>query len=304
MEMGMRACSPVWGRRGTARPSGEPVASARRPGRRGAGPCGRARPFAPRPRAVVLLALGLALTLCPAGLWAQSATDQGLDFPFFDMNVRPAANNGEVALSIQLLVLLAVLSLAPSFVILMTAFVRIAIVFDFVRRALSLQSVPPNQVLMGVALFLTLFIMWPTVDAVYNQAYKPFADGKIGLTEMYTHAEAPIRDFMWRQMAKDEDTIKLFMKMRGLEKPAVRADVPTYILIPAFVLHELTVAFKIGILLYVPFIVIDMVVASLLMAMGMIMLPPVMISTPFKLILFVLVDGWGLLTSQLVASFR
>ena len=265
-------------------------------GRRGGAP-GRRR------AALALVVLVLAVS-APVGLCAQAAGDAELTFPYVDLNVRPAESSGEVALSIQLLVLLAVLSLAPSIVVLMTAFLRIHIVFDFVRRALSLQNVPPNQVLMGVALFLTLFVMWPTVDAVYKEAYKPFADGQIGLQQMYKNAESPIREFMWRQMGKDEDTIKLFMSMRGLEKPTVRADVPTWILIPAFVLHELKVAFNIGILLYVPFIVIDMVVASLLMAMGMIMLPPVMISTPFKLILFVLVDGWGLLTSQLVASFR
>lgn len=261
----------------------------------------------------LLFCLSLAVACCvlaPVGADAQAArggttaTPRALDFPFFDLNVREAQDSKEVTLSIQLLVLLAVLSLAPSFVVLMTAFLRIAIVFDFVRRALSLQQVPPNQVLMGVALFLTLFVMWPTVEAVYNQAYLPFADGKIGLTEMYKNAEAPIRDFMWRQMDRDDKNVMLFIKLRGLPKPTVRADVPTYIVIPAFILHELTVSFKIGILLFVPFIVIDMVVASLLMAMGMIMLPPVMISLPFKLILFVLVDGWGLLTMQLVASFR
>jgi flagellar biosynthetic protein FliP len=261
----------------------------------------RHAPWLPRSLALCLILAGLMLASGP--VWAQ-ATEDGIDFPFFDLNVRPAQDEGEVALSIQLLVLLAVLSLAPSFVVLMTAFLRISIVFDFVRRALSLQQVPPNQVLMGVALFLTMFVMWPTIDTVYQEAYRPFADGEINLQQMYGNAEAPIRDFMWRQMGKDESTIKLFISMRGLEKPAVRADVPTYILIPAFVLHELKVAFEIGILLYVPFIVIDMVVASLLMAMGMIMLPPVMISTPFKLILFVLVDGWGLLTMQLVNSFH
>jgi flagellar biosynthetic protein FliP len=139
---------------------------------------------------------------------------------------------------------------------------------------------------------------------VYNQAYLPFSEGKIGLEDMYKKAEAPVRDFMWRQLERDDKNVMLFVKIRGLPKPTVRADVPTYVLIPAFILHELTVAFKMGILLFVPFMVIDMVVASLLMAMGMIMLPPVMISLPFKLIVFVLVDGWGLLTMQLVASFR
>ena len=234
----------------------------------------------------------------------QPGDQTALDFPFVDLTLRPAADSGQVVLSIQLLLFLAVLTLAPSFIILMTSFLRIAIVFDFVKRALSLQQVPPNQVLMGIALFLTLFIMWPTFDAVYTNSIRPFADGEIGLEEMYQKAEAPIRTFMWRQIGDDDKNVMLFMKMRDLPQPRVRADVPTYVLIPAFILHELTVAFKIGILLFVPFIVIDMVVASTLMSMGMIMLPPVMISLPFKLILFVLVDGWSLLTMQIVNSFR
>ncbi len=218
--------------------------------------------------------------------------------------MRTARNNQEVVLSVQLLLLLTVLAIAPSILILTTCFLRIAIVFDFIRRALSLQSSPPNQVMMGLALFLTLFIMWPTFNDIYQNSLKPFGDGKIGLDQMFSTAEKPLRIFMFKQMGNDAGSIQLFMSMRGLAKPRTLADVPTYVLIPAFVIHEMTVAFKIGILLYIPFIIIDLVVASTLMSMGMIMLPPVMISTPFKLILFVLVDGWGLLTMQLVRSFR
>ncbi len=230
--------------------------------------------------------------------------DDGLAVPFIDIAVREPANNQEVALSIQLLLLLAVLTLAPSIVLLMTSFLRIAVVFDFVKRSLSLQQVPPTQVLMGIALFLTLFIMWPTIADVYEDAFKPFSEGSIGMEEMYDEAIGPLRLFMYRQMDGDHDSIALFMKMRDLPKAQNFSEVPTYVLIPAFVLHELTVAFKIGILLFVPFIIIDMVVASTLMSMGMIMLPPIMISLPFKLILFVLVDGWGLITNQLIASFQ
>jgi flagellar biosynthesis protein FliP len=229
--------------------------------------------------------------------------EQDINFPFIDLNVREAEGNNEVALSIQLLLLLSVLTLAPSIIILMTAFLRIAIVFDFIKRALSLQQVPPTQVLMGIAFFLTLFVMWPTFEQIYNDSFRPFAEEEIGLEEMYENAEAPIRMFMARQIGSDVNNLRLFMAMRGMAKPNTLADIPTYILIPAFVLHELTVAFKIGILLFIPFIIIDMVVASTLMSMGMIMLPPVMISMPFKLILFVLVDGWGLLTMQVVQSF-
>ena len=229
--------------------------------------------------------------------------EQALRIPFVSLEIREPTGNEEVALSLQLLLLLSVLSLAPSIIILMTSFLRIAIVFDFVKRALSLQQVPPTQVLMGVALFMTLFIMWPTLTTIYDEAFVPFSEGEIGIEEAYREFEAPVRLFMYRQMSANPDTIRLFMRMGNMPAPATFADVPTHALIPAFILHELTVAFKIGILLFIPFIIIDMVVASTLMSMGMIMLPPIMISLPFKLILFVLIDGWALLTQQLVASF-
>jgi flagellar biosynthetic protein FliP len=220
-----------------------------------------------------------------------------------DLTIRNPESGQEVAFSLQLLLLITVLSLAPSIILLMTSFLRISIVLDFIKRALSLQQVPPNQVLLGIALFLTAFIMWPTLTTVYDNAFRPLADGEITVETAYREAEAPLRLFMYRQMQGKPENIRLFMAMRGLDRPETLADVPTYVLIPAFILNELTVAFKIGIVLYIPFIVIDMVVASALMSMGMIMLPPVMISTPFKLILFILVDGWGLLTDQIVRSF-
>jgi flagellar biosynthetic protein FliP len=230
--------------------------------------------------------------------------------PFIDLTVRNPADGQEVAFSLQLLLLLTVLSLAPSIIILMTSFLRVSIVLDFIKRALSLQQVPPNQVIMGVSLFLTVLIMWPTFATVYDRALRPLSDGEINVSTAYREAEAPLRLFMFSQMrSRDgrlsggEQNILLFMRMRGLDRPNKLADIPTYVLIPAFILNELTVAFKIGILLFIPFIVIDMVVASALMSMGMIMLPPVMISMPFKLILFILVDGWALLTGQLVRSF-
>ena len=238
---------------------------------------------------------------------SQQSTGQsvgGLNFPFIDLSVRDSESNEEVVLSIQLLLLLGVLSLAPSFVILMTSFLRIAIVFDFVKRALSLQQVPPNQVLMGIALFLTLFIMWPTFDEINQNAIQPFVRGELETVELYERAEAPIRTFMFRQLGNQFDNVRLFMAMRNLPKPNTRADVPTYVLIPAFIIHELTVAFKIGILIFIPFIIIDMVVATTLISMGIIVLPPVLISLPFKLILFVLVDGWSLITMQVIGSFK
>ena len=237
------------------------------------------------------------------GIQTQDTDGNALAIPFVDIAVRQPESNQEVALSVQLLLILAIITLSPSIILLTTSFLRIAIVFDFIKRALSLQQVPPTQVMMGIALFLTVFIMWPTFTDVYENSMKPFSDGEIGIEEMYSNGVQPIRIFMFRQMQNHPENIKLFMTMRGLPKPNNLSEVPTYVLIPAFVLNELTVAFKIGILLFIPFIVIDMIVASTLMSMGMIMLPPVMISLPFKLILFVLVDGWSLITGQIVKSF-
>jgi flagellar biosynthetic protein FliP len=225
--------------------------------------------------------------------------------PFIDLTVRSPESGQEVAFSLQLLLLLTALSLAPSILILATSFLRISIVLDFIKRALSLQQVPPNQVILGIALFLTVFIMWPTFEEIYNNSFRPLREGTISAQEAYRSAETPLRIFMARQMQSrsSQRNIELFMSMRNLGRPNTLEDVPTHVLVPAFILNELTVAFKIGILLFIPFIVIDMVVASALMSMGMIMLPPVMISMPFKLILFILVDGWGLLTDQMVRSF-
>ena len=231
------------------------------------------------------------------------ANRQAGTIPFVNLNIREPQNNQEVAFSIQLLLLITLITLAPSILLLMTSFLRLSIVLDFIKRALSLQQVPPTQVLNGIALFLTLFIMWPTFTEVYNKSFKPMADGEINLETAYTEAEKPLRLFMYKQMAHDPSHIRLCMSLARMEKPNTLADVPTHVLIPAFILHELTVAFQIGIFLYLPFIIIDMVVASILMSMGMIMLPPVQISMPFKLILFVLVDGWNLLVGQLFQSF-
>lgn len=228
----------------------------------------------------------------------------GLTLPFVDLQLRSPQNNREVALSLQILLLLTIIGLSPSILILTTSFLRIAVVMDFIKRALSLQQMPPNQVMMGISLFLTLFIMFPVFNTIYTKGFVPFSEGKIDTAEFYKEVETPLRVFMFKQMAgNNHNDIKLFMTMSNLPKPASLADVPTHVLIPAFVLHELTVAFKIGILIFIPFIIVDMVVSSALMAMGMIMLPPVMISMPFKLMLFVLVDGWSLLVTQMVRSF-
>ena len=222
--------------------------------------------------------------------------------PNISVEITEPQSGKEVAFSVRLLLILTVLTLAPSILILVTCFLRFSIVLDFIKRALSLQQVPPTAVLNGIAFFMTLFAMWPTFSTIYDKAYKPLSDGQIGIEEAYREAETPLRLFMYSQMAEDTSYMKMFMNMAKLPKPNNLSEVPTYVLIPSYILHELTVAFKIGVLLYIPFIIIDMVVASVLMAMGMMMLPPVQISMPFKLILFVLVDGWGLLTQQLFTS--
>lgn len=227
---------------------------------------------------------------------------QSPSIPNISVEITSPQTGQEVAFSVRLLLLLTILTLAPSILILLTCFLRFSIVLDFIKRALSLQQVPPTAVLNGIAFFMTLFAMWPTFTTIYDKAYKPLANNEITIEEAYKEAEAPLRRFMYTQMQDDTSYIKIFMNMAKLDKPNTLSDVPTYILVPSYILHELTVAFKIGILLYIPFIIIDMVVASILMAMGMMMLPPVQISMPFKLILFVLVDGWGLLTQQLFVS--
>ena len=237
-----------------------------------------------------------------SGTTEMSRRITGLDFPNLSFSATAPRSGNEVAFSVQLLLLLTLLTLAPSIFILMTCFLRFSIVLDFIKRALSLQQVPPTAVLNGIAIFMTLFCMWPTFRQIYTDSFQPLSNNEITLTEAIEKAESPIRIFMFRQMVNDKNSIRTFMTMAGLGRPANASDVPTYVLIPAYILHELTVAFKIGILLYIPFIVIDMVVASILMSMGMMMLPPVQISMPFKLMLFVLVDGWHLLTQQLFVS--
>ena len=220
----------------------------------------------------ILLCLLLAFILAPPGAFvAPGVGTAPLTVPFVDLTIRQPGSNPEVAVSLQLLLLLSVLSLAPSLVIIMTSFLRISIVRDFVKRALSLQQVPPNQVILGIALFLTVFIMWPTFNQIYTEAYVPFSEGRMNIEQAYRGTEGPLRIFMYRQMEGDPDNIRLFMRLSGLPRPNTLADVPTRVLIPAFILHEMTVAFQIGILLFIPFIIIDMVVASTLMSMGMIM---------------------------------
>lgn len=225
-----------------------------------------------------------------------------ITIPNVNLSLTQPRNGNEVAFSVRLLLLLTILTLAPSILILTTCFLRFSIVLDFIKRALSLQQVPPTAVLNGIALFMTLFVMWPIFMQVYDTAFKPMNDGQLSLEQALNTAQVPIKRFMLQQIHDPGDAeLSMFCEIARIH-PKNPSELPLYVLIPSYILHELTVAFKIGIILYIPFIVIDMVVASILMSMGMMMLPPVQISMPFKLLLFVLVDGWGLLTGQLFTS--
>ena len=206
-----------------------------------------------------------------------------------------------VSTSVKLLLLLTVLSIAPSILILMTCFTRIIVVLSFVRTSLATQQMPPNQVLIGLALFLTFFIMAPVFHDVYDEALEPLFDEKITLDEAYTNASVPMKDFMAKHTRQKD--LALFMNYNKLEKPETVEDIPITTLVPAFANSELKTAFQMGFMIFVPFLIIDMAVASILMSMGMMMLPPVMISLPFKILLFVLVDGWYLITHSILDGF-
>ncbi|MBW8350507.1 flagellar type III secretion system pore protein FliP [Bacillus sp. IITD106] len=206
-----------------------------------------------------------------------------------------------VSTSVKLLLLLTVLSIAPSILILMTSFTRIIIVLSFVRTSLATQQMPPNQVLVGLALFLTFFIMAPTFSQVNEQALTPLFNDEINLEQAYEKAAIPFREFMSKHTRQKD--LELFLSYSKAEKPATIQDIPLTVLVPAYALSELKTAFQIGFMIFIPFLVIDMVVASILMSMGMMMLPPVMISLPFKILLFVLVDGWYLVIKSLLQSF-
>ena len=204
--------------------------------------------------------------------------------------------------AVQLLLLIGGLSLVPAALFTLTGFTRILIVLGFIRTGLGTPTAPPNQVLVGIALFLTIFVMMPTFSKINDDAIKPLRAGKISQTEAIHRGEGPMREFMFDQTRTTD--IALFAKLAKLQRPKTRKDIPTYVLIPAFIISELKTAFQIGFLIFLPFLVIDLVVSSTLMSMGMVMLPPVFISLPFKILLFVLVDGWNLITQSLVQSFH
>ncbi len=281
------------------------------------------------------------LLLAPGSAWA-AASAAGV--PAVSIAVGPSQSSGQVATSVEILLALTVLSLAPAVLLLMTSFTRIVVVLGFARNALGSGQLPPNQVLVGLALFLTLFVMAPTVQAIYSEAWQPFQQGDIDLSTALQRAEDPLSAFMLRQTRPADLTLfENLQKQRygsaagtsaespggaaagtvaatsaptppaapALPKPSggagavpTSSSIPLTVLVPAFVISELRIAFEMGFVLFVPFVIIDMVVASTLMAMGMVMLPPMLISLPFKILLFVLVDGWSLLAQSLVQSFR
>jgi flagellar biosynthetic protein FliP len=204
--------------------------------------------------------------------------------------------------AVQLLLLIGGISLVPALLFTITGFTRILIVLGFIRQGLGTATAPPNQVLVGIAFFLTLFVMMPTFTKVKDQAYEPLKAGKITQTVALQRAEVPMREFMFDQTRTSD--LALFAKLAKIDRPQTRKDIPTHVLIPAFTISELKTAFQIGFLIFLPFLIIDLVVGSTLMSMGMVMLPPVFISLPFKILLFVLVDGWSLVTRSLVESFH
>lgn len=260
--------------------------------REGARPPG----IAARLRLPALLATG------GVSLWlAAQAAAQPLPLPRLEIGLDQAEKPEDLALTLQLMIIITILSLAPALLMMLTSFLRIVIVLSFVRQAIGTQNLPPAQVIVGLSLFLTLFVMMPTFSQIYDEAVKPYFDKKMTFQEAYQTGVVPLRGFMFSQTR--ERDIALFVHLSKSPRPRTRDDVPTWVLIPAFMISELKTAFQIGFVLFIPFFVIDMVVASTLMSMGMFMLPPILISLPFKILLFVLVDGWHLITRSLVLSF-
>jgi flagellar biosynthesis protein FliP len=249
----------------------------------------------------IILALALAsLTLvgCSGTAAGQGAS---INAPGVKVELGNPSVGGDNAAALQFFLLLTVLSLVPAILMMVTSFVRITIVLSFVRNAIGVQQLPPNQVLLGLALFLTFFVMAPTWNRINTDAIQPYMNNQLAADAAFDKGSAPLREFMFKQVR--ERDLALFIQLGGIERPQTQADVPTYALVPAFMISELKTAFQMGFMVLVPFLVIDLVVSSVLMSMGMMMLPPASISLPFKLLLFVLADGWHLIVRSLVTSF-
>jgi flagellar biosynthesis protein FliP len=228
----------------------------------------------------------------------------GLIMPKLEVSIDQAEGPAEVSKTLQIVALLTVLSLAPAIMVMVTSFTRIVIVLSFLKKALSTGAQPSQQVMVGLALFLTMFIMAPVWEKINTEALQPYLAEELAPKEAYVKGVGPIREFMFKQIGRSgEKDIMLFIKLAKIEKPKEREDIPTYVLVPAFITSELKKAFQMGFVIFLPFLVIDMVVASVLLSMGMMMLPPVMISMPFKILLFILADGWYLVVKSLALSF-
>ncbi len=238
---------------------------------------------------LVLLCLCLFSLVCPGNAWAQ------------DPSVLEQIESSGYSTAVKVLLVLTLVGFLPSLVLTMTSFTRLVIVFSLLRHAMGTQQAPPNQVMVGLALFLTFFVMRPVWTEVHDQSLAPYLDGQIREGEALEKALVPFRSFMFQETRKKD--LGLFVQLSNTAAPKEPADVPTSVLVPAFITSELKTAFEIAFLLYIPFLVIDMVVASVLMSMGMMLLPPIMISLPFKLMLFVLADGWNMVVKSLVESF-
>ncbi|MBD3382195.1 MAG: flagellar type III secretion system pore protein FliP [candidate division Zixibacteria bacterium] len=242
----------------------------------------------------VLVLVLLVLSIVPVDLQAQGV-------PKLSLSLDESDSPQDFSTTLKILIALTVLALVPTILVMVTSFVRIVVVIMMTRQAMGTPQMPPAQVLMGIALILTIFVMAPVFNQVYSDAVKPYIDGEMTREDAYDVGIQPIRDFMFKQTR--EQDIELFASFANLPKPQNRDDLPTYILIPSFLISELRTAFQISFIIFVPFLVIDMVVASVLMSMGMMMLPPIMVALPFKILLFVLVDGWYLIIQSLVGSF-
>lgn len=253
-------------------------------------------PASLRPALSFFLICALLIFPCIGG-----AAEPVISTPFFNVGLDNSAESGAPTVVMQIFLLMTVLSLAPAILIMVTSFTRIVIVLSLLRRALGTMQMPPNQVMIGLALFLTFFIMAPVWHKINQSALQPYLEKKIGNEKALQNALTPLREFMFKQTR--EKDLALFVDIAKLERPKNMADIPTTVLIPSFIISEVKTAFQIGLLLYVPFLIIDMVVASVLLSMGMMMLPPIMVSLPFKLMLFVLADGWYLLVGSLVKGF-
>ena len=255
-----------------------------------------------RARSVLLFGLLLTLFFWIVPEWAAAADITLPGIKFSSGSVVGKADPEQVGIGLQILALMTILSLVPSLLIMVTSFTRVVVVMSFVRQAMGLQGQPPNQVLVALSLFITFFVMGPVFDRVHADALKPYLDKQISEEQALERALVPIRGFMARQTR--EKDLALFLRLSGVKTVQSPDDVPLRLLIPSFMISELKTAFQIGFMIYLPFLIIDMVVASVVMSMGMMMLPPVLISLPVKLILFVLVDGWALVVGALVQSFK